>query len=87
MSDNRLVGITTEDNPYDVFNEFDQWYAYDESHGYHTCAYLARVCDASISLSDKDNAEAIELAIDEIVRIHNGYFYKKIVEKDYSENI
>ena len=44
--------LTTEDNPYDPFDEFDEWFAFDVSQGYHTCAYLARVVATSTELSE-----------------------------------
>ncbi len=82
MSSVRRVGLTTVDNPYDVFTQFAEWYAYDESHGYHTSEYLSRVSNDSIALSDNDNFEFIERAIDDIIRLHNGEFYKKVIAED-----
>ena len=35
--------ITTNDNPFDFFTQFDDWYLFDESKGYHTCSLVARV--------------------------------------------
>ena len=49
------VMLTTIDNPYDPFDQFDEWYSYDMDAGYNTCAYLARVSFTSDSLSDKEN--------------------------------
>ena len=43
------VMLTTIDNPYDPFEEFDQWYSYDMDAGYNSCAYLARVSFTSDS--------------------------------------
>ena len=31
------VRITTVDNPYDPFEEWDEWYLFDKTKGYHTC--------------------------------------------------
>jgi len=59
--------LTTIDNPYNPFNEFDAWYAYDLSHGYDSLGLLARVANTSDDLSDADQIDAIELAIEEIV--------------------
>lgn len=64
----RAVALTTSDNPYDVFDEFEEWFAYDERHGYHTCAYLDRSTFTSESLSDEENTRQIELGIDSILR-------------------
>ena len=33
--------LTTIDNPYDPFEEFDDWRSYDEREGHYTLAYLA----------------------------------------------
>lgn len=71
--------LTTVDNPYDPFTQFDQWLAFDEQKGYHTCAYLARVCKTSSELSDIDNEALIAMAMDEIVA--NNSLYKQIVKE------
>ena len=70
--------LTTIDNPFDPFDKFDDWYAYDEDKGYHSCAYLARIVKTSDELSDADNDLAIEEAIDEIVRMNINGMYKKV---------
>lgn len=59
--------LTTTDNPFNPFTEFDQWYNYDESKGYHSLSLLARVANTSDELSELDNDQAIDLAINEIV--------------------
>ena len=62
------TAITTKDNPYDPFTDYDEWYAYDEFVlKYHTCSLLARLAYTSDSLSDLDNDLAIEEAIDTII--------------------
>lgn len=74
--------LTTVDNPYDPFTEFDAWYAYDTAMGYHTAAYLARVVVTSDELSEADQDLAIELAIDEIVTEDVLGIYIKVEEKN-----
>lgn len=59
--------LTTVDNPFNPFNEFDAWRSYDESRGYHTIALLARIITFSNDLSEADQSVAIENAIEEIV--------------------
>lgn len=59
--------LSTVDNPFNPFTQFDEWYGYDEAAGYHTCAFLARIVKTSDDLSDADQSVAIEQAIDEIV--------------------
>lgn len=75
--------LTTTDNPYNPFTQFDQWYAFDEQKGYHTCAYLGRIARTSPELSEVDESNAIEDAIDEIVELNVLGIYKKVYEKDY----
>lgn len=73
------VAITTVDNPYDVFTQFDEWNAWDLSMGYGTCAYLARVVRSSDELSVTDQDLALEYGIDEIIREDVLSLYKKVV--------
>ena len=70
--------LTTVDNPFNPFTQFDEWFAFDESKGYHTCAYLARITKTSDELSDADENIAIESAIDEIIRINILGIYRKV---------
>lgn len=70
--------ITTLDNPFDPREDFTSWYAWDTEHGYNTCAYLARVAVVSEAFPEPVQAKQIELAIDEIIKIHNGGMYKKL---------
>lgn len=73
----RKALITTKDNPYDPFKEFSNWFIYDTTKGYNTCAYLSRVAKTSNSLSEDLNEEIIEEAIDEIIK----YDFLNIYEK------
>ena len=69
--------LSTIDNPFNPFLDFDNWYNYDVSHGYNSSAYLMRIAKPSDSLSDELNADEIERAIDEIVDVNiNGLFFK-----------
>lgn len=70
--------LTTIDNPFDPFNQFDEWLAYDTDKGHHTCAYLARITRSSDQLSDNDEVLAIEEAIDEIVKMNVIGLYRKV---------
>ena len=78
--------LTTNDNPFDPFTQFDDWYAYDVQVGHHTCAYLARIAKTSDELSEVEEAEAIENAIDEIVKFNiNGRYIKVIKDEDSNQ--
>ena len=70
--------LTTDDNPYDPFTEWDQWYMYDETSGHHTTGLLARVVKISDDLSEADQSQAIEDAIDEIVEVNASGLHLKV---------
>lgn len=70
--------LTTVDNPYDPFTQFDAWYRYDEDKGYHSCAYLARIARTSDQLSAGENDQEIERAIDDIIKYNPLGIYKKV---------
>jgi hypothetical protein len=69
--------LTTFDNPYNPFDEFTSWFMFDEEKGYHSCAYLGRIAKTSEQLSDEENAQEIERAIDEIIKYDFQNIYKK----------
>lgn len=70
--------LTTIDNPYDPFTQYDQWLAFDEDKGYGTIQYLGRIAKTADDLSDEDEALAIEQAIDEIVKLNLLGLYRKV---------
>lgn len=75
------VMLTTIDNPFDPFEEWDDWYAFDEEKGYCTSGLVARITKTSNELSDEDQNDAVNEAIDEIIELHPDGFYKKVVKK------
>ena len=72
------VALTTIDNPFNPFEEFDSWFLFDEEKGYHSCAYLGRIARTSDELSDEENEIEIERAIDEIIKYDFMNIYKKV---------
>lgn len=70
--------LTTVDNPYDPFDQYDDWFAWDQRQGYHTPGFLARITVISDEMSEADQNLAIESAIDEIVRENVTGMYKKV---------
>lgn len=74
-------GLTTVDNPYDLFTQFDSWFLYDVEKGYNTCGYLARIARTSPAFTDEENATEIERAIDEIIKYDFMNIYKKVEHK------
>ena len=59
--------ITTTDNKFNPFTQYDQWAAYDEAVcGYYSMAYLARIASTSSDFTETEMNKAIEDACDEI---------------------
>lgn len=71
--------LTTIDNPYNPFTQFDEWFLFDVEKGYNTCDYLGRIARTSDMLTDQENDEEIERAIDEIIKFDFRNIYKKVV--------
>lgn len=77
----KLHMLTTVDNPWNPFTHWDEWFSYDLHAGYNTPGMLARIAITSDELSDADQDQAIEDAIDEIVRINALGIYRKISQE------
>lgn len=77
----KAVMLTTIDNPYNPFDDYDNWYAFDFQKGYHTPEYLARVCVTSSELSEARQQEAINDAIDSILTLNVLGIYKKVTKE------
>lgn len=69
--------LTTFDNPFDPFEQFTSWFLFDVEKGYNSCDYLGRIARTSDQLSEEENKEEIERAIDEIIKYDFANIYKK----------
>lgn len=72
--------LTTIDNPFNPFTQWDEWKRYDEDKKYYTCSYLARIAKTSDDLSEADYNKAIDDAIEEIVSLNINGMYTKVYE-------
>ena len=70
--------LTTVDNPFDPFEEYDSWYAWDVRMGYNSASLLARITVLSPNTSEPDQSLAIQSAIDEIVSENVSGMHKKV---------
>ena len=72
--------LTTVDNPFDPFTQYDQWLSYDEQAGYFTNEYLARIANTTPSMTDDEVSDAIDNAMDEIIKVDPIGLYIKVSE-------
>lgn len=70
--------LTTVDNPFDPFTQFDEWLEYDIAMGYNTSSFLDRISNVSNDLSLPDQALAVQQAIDEIVEENVSGMWRKV---------
>ena len=75
----REVMLSTIDNPYNPFDDFDKWYAYDIEHGYNSCGLLARIAPTSDELPENFVAEFIEDSIDNFLSLDCLHLFVKVV--------
>ena len=65
----KRVAITTIDNPFDPFDDFASWFMFDVEKGYYTCNKLARISQTTDDMTEKEESEEIERAIDRLIEI------------------
>ena len=90
----KFYGLTTKDNPYNVFDDYLNWMNFHHQKGYNTSELLSRIARTSDELSEEENQKELERAIDEIIRIHpkvnaendeSGIEYVKVVKEKQSK--
>lgn len=73
--------LTTVDNPFDPFTQFDLWYDYDEKLGYHTCSLLGRLARTSGDLSDEENDNEIWNTMERITKLNLSGVHKIVTRE------
>ena len=53
--------LTTTDNPFNPKTHYDSWRTWDESNGYYTEAYIARVADIPVDADTEDDASVLSV--------------------------
>ena len=69
ITEDKEFMLSTLDNPYNPFTNFDEWYNFDCMKGYYSCSYLGRVFESMHEpyLSDKQKSKLIQKAIQSIL--------------------
>lgn len=71
--------LSTKDNPWNPFLNFQEWLNFDLLHGYDCSGYLMRLAHTSDDLSEEENAAEINNAILRIIDI-NPDLYIRVTE-------
>lgn len=79
------VMLTTVDNPHDPFTDWRGWLTWDETRGYHSSGLLARITITSHELSQAEQDQAVEDAIDEIVSENVSGMHRKVTRESIRE--
>lgn len=77
--------LTTSDNPYNPFTEWEKWYNFDTTRGYCTSAYLARVTKLSDEMSELEENLELQRAMKEIFRLNLTGNYVLVSEDSVEE--
>ena len=72
--------LTTIDNPFNPFTDYDKWFGFEVEHGYNTAAYIGRVAHTSDLMSEYEEEQEIERAIDEVIKLDPFGIYKKVID-------
>ncbi|MBO7451324.1 MAG: hypothetical protein J6U54_13250 [Clostridiales bacterium] len=73
--------LTTIDNPWNPFTQWDEWYAYDTSMGYRTPERLARMMRTlAVAARVDDEGMVADEAIDELIRLDPLQRYIKVTK-------
>lgn len=79
--------LTTIDNPFNPFKNFDQWNQFDQAKGYNTLAYLGRVVNYDNCVTEELRREARELAIEQIIMYDPLQIYCKVSKDEIVQPI
>ena len=87
--------LTLIDNPYDYFTQFDEWFMYDNEQQSkldlpnNCCGYLDRIVaqlgGITDDMTENEENQLIDKAIDEIIAINPFHIYKKVTKQVVSE--
>lgn len=83
MTSNKDFMLTTFDNPFNPFTEFEAWFKEDLILGHNCCGILANTANISDVASDDVNEKDILEAMDYICE-QFPLIYRKVQKSDYA---
>ncbi len=70
--------LTTDDNPFDPFEDFKSWYFFDVEKGYNTCGKIARITNISDEMTQDEVFTETEKAMESLIMNDPIVSYKKV---------
>lgn len=84
------VMLTTFDNPFNPFEQFNEWFLFDIEKNYYSCSRLARIFNQyykmTDDLTDNELNAMIEDSINKVINLDVLNVYKKVKRSDYLSN-
>lgn len=81
FEETRVCALSTIDNPFNPFENYDEWQRFDTENGYNSESYLARIVDVNDGMTEEEQNRAVENAIDEILLYNINGMYTKVVKE------
>jgi hypothetical protein len=78
----KQVTATTIDNPFNPFEDFNSWFMFDIEKGYDTSSKLGRLTNLTEDMTEKEENEEVERAVDRLIEIDPLDIYIKVVKED-----
>lgn len=70
--------LSTIDNPFNPFEDYSSWLMFDKEKGYDSAERLMRIAKLTDDMTQKEENEEIERAIDEIIKYDILNIYVKV---------
>lgn len=74
--------LSTFDNPFNPFEDFEIWWKFDMLLGHDTCGTLAREANTSPIFSDEVNEISIDRAVDYLCE-SQPFLFRKVWRSDF----
>lgn len=78
--------ISTKDNPFDPFEQFDDWYRFDKEKGYDSNERVTRLAHFEENMTEPEVDQEYERAIDRLIEIDPFDLFIKVRRKATKTN-
>ena len=78
--------ITTKDNPFDPFDQFDDWLMFDKEKGYNSCERVTRLMKVTDEMTEPEIDSEFERAVDRLIELDFLDIFRKVRRKLHETN-